>query len=287
MHAWKAIQNSINYIEDHYDEDINIDKLADFAHLSPFYYQRLFNRLTGKTVGEYIRLRRLAKAADMIKLTNLKLMEIAVACGFQNQSHFTRAFKETYAITPDEYRKKNYHLDHFLKPDLSLRYTLVDTNVPLISEDMILEIDIKTNDENVIFEGISVKSPIIKLGQSKVNKLVELWDTMEFKEGDIGVEILTLSDDPEYFNFFVGRQTNNKETKRELRIMPAGTYAVCKYEAENFDKLVNVALMKASSYLYDVYLPNHKMQPDPMIVQKYFNPKSNDCFIELWAKIKQ
>ena len=43
MHAWEAIQKSVDYIENHLTEDIPIDKLAETASLSPFYFQRLFH----------------------------------------------------------------------------------------------------------------------------------------------------------------------------------------------------------------------------------------------------
>ena len=45
VHAWEAIQKSVDYIENHLTEDIPIDKLAETASLSPFYFQRLFSRL--------------------------------------------------------------------------------------------------------------------------------------------------------------------------------------------------------------------------------------------------
>lgn len=45
MHAWEAIQKSVDYIEDNLTEEIPIDKLAEIANLSPFYFQRLFSRL--------------------------------------------------------------------------------------------------------------------------------------------------------------------------------------------------------------------------------------------------
>ena len=68
MHAWEAIQKSVDYIENHLTEDIPIDKLAETASLSPFYFQRLFSRLVKKPVCEYIKLRKLAQAADDLKL---------------------------------------------------------------------------------------------------------------------------------------------------------------------------------------------------------------------------
>lgn len=58
MHAWEAIQNSLNYIEDHLTENIKVESLANAAALSPFYFQRLFRRLVKKPVKKHMALRR-------------------------------------------------------------------------------------------------------------------------------------------------------------------------------------------------------------------------------------
>ena len=58
MHAWEAIQKTLNYIESNISEEIDIEQLAKESSLSLFYYQRLFSRLVKKPVREYIKLRR-------------------------------------------------------------------------------------------------------------------------------------------------------------------------------------------------------------------------------------
>lgn len=73
MYAWQEIQVTLDYIEENYDKEIDIDKLAAIAHLSKYYYQRLFFRLTKKTVNDYVKLRRLEKAANQLKNTEKNL----------------------------------------------------------------------------------------------------------------------------------------------------------------------------------------------------------------------
>lgn len=122
MHAWEAIQKTIDYIEEHITEEFNIETLADIAGLSPFYFQRLFNRLVKRPVGEYTKLRRLAQSANALKGKSTRILDIAVNYGFSSHANFTRAFKETYGITPDEYRTSSIHLNQFVKPELILNY---------------------------------------------------------------------------------------------------------------------------------------------------------------------
>lgn len=286
MNSWQEIQNTIEYIEDHFDEEIDIDKLASIAHLSKYYYQRLFYRLTNKTVKEYVKLRRLAKASKLLKETDLRILDIAIRCGFSNHGNFSKVFKDVYHISPDKYRKTDVHLDHFLKPDIVLNYVLVDTGVPLIIDKMVLEINEKTIAEDKFFIGKSKLALIKDLNHPKINNFIDLWQDLKLNEGQVGVDILTLSNQPEYFNYFVGIEENTAIDGYETRVMPKGDYIVCSYEAENFDILVNEALYKASRYLYDTWLPSHGLTPDSLLIQKYFNPFEENCFIELWAKLK-
>ena len=53
MHAWEAIEGALDFIEEHLQEDISTEALAQSAGLSPFYFQRLFKRLTGRPVFRY------------------------------------------------------------------------------------------------------------------------------------------------------------------------------------------------------------------------------------------
>ena len=288
MNAWESVQNVLNYIEGHYEEDINIDTLSAVSHLSKFYFQRLFYKLVNKNAMEYIKLRRLAISLKLLKESDEGILDIALNCGFKSHSSFSSAFKEVYGITPDYYRKSDVHLDVFVKPDLSLNYTITDIDVPLISDQMVLEISERHLDEDVKFSGNSRTASVQELGAPKVNMLVGLWDSLKMDETErsVGVDILTLCEDPGYFNYFVGVESTSEDDHREIRIMPKGKYIVCTYEAENFDLLVNEALYKASRYMYDIWLPNHRLEPEDILIQKYYNPFRKDCYIELWAKVK-
>lgn len=287
MYAWEAIQKSIEYIEDHDDQVLSVEDLAKIAHLSPYYYQRLFYRLVHKRVGEYLKLRRLAKAADQLKKSQDTILKVALDHGFLDHGHFTKAFKAVYKVTPNEYRKSNLHLDHFLKPDLFLNYTMIEENVPLIVEDMVLTIRKDRVEQEIKLIGKRKKASIQELGEPKINALFELWETdQQNNPQSVGIDVLTLTSDPAYFDYFVGFEADGQLTGEE-QCIPKGEYIVCSYEAEDFEQLVNVYLYKASQYLYDTWLKEKGIETDPILIQKYFNPYTTNCFIELWAKIKE
>lgn len=67
MEAWESINKVTNYIEENLKRKMSIEELSTIACLSPFYFQKLFKRLVGTTVMEYVKSRRLAKIADRLK----------------------------------------------------------------------------------------------------------------------------------------------------------------------------------------------------------------------------
>ena len=154
MHAWESIQITLNYIEEHICEDVSIEELADMAALSLFYYQRLFARLVKCPVREYIKLRRLARASGALKDRRNRIVDVAMEYGFGSHETFTRAFKETYGITPTQYRHKSVSLNNFDKPDLLLNYVMVDEDVPLISDGLVLEMRRTTLGAPIDFIGV-------------------------------------------------------------------------------------------------------------------------------------
>ena len=292
MQAWEAIQKTLDYMEEHYEEELTIEQLSTIAHLSRFYYQRLFYRLTGYTVSEYLRSVRLKMAAGLLKADNGKIMDIAMQCGFSSHSTLTRAFRQCYGMSPAKYRaSSDIHLDHVIKPELRMQYTLVDEGVPLICDDMVLEIQRRVQKEPLWFSGYTKEDESAKIAQPKENTLVALWDRLEQDDVlqhaalDEGNDILMPSQTPGAFTYMAAVHTAEPVKGYTAFEMPVGTYAVCEYEAESFEDLVQKALYKASAYLFEVWLPRHGYACDAFLIQRYIRPKQEDCRLQLWVKI--
>lgn len=143
MHAWEAIERSLTFIEEHLTEEILTEELANIVGLSPFYFQRLFKRLVNKSVQEYVKLRRLAKAIENLSNSEYRILDVALNYGFSSHANFTRAFKETYGITPEDYKRDLPMLNTFDKPEVSMNYTMIDEDVPLMAGEIVLEIQRK------------------------------------------------------------------------------------------------------------------------------------------------
>ncbi|MDA3129445.1 GyrI-like domain-containing protein [Aliibacillus thermotolerans] len=101
----EALQKAIEYMEAHLLEDITIKDIAAQAHMSSYHFQRTFVILTDITVGEYLRRRRLTKAAHELCNTNAKIIDIAYKYGYQTPESFSKAFQRQHGLTPSDARK--------------------------------------------------------------------------------------------------------------------------------------------------------------------------------------
>lgn len=299
MHAWEQIQQTIEYVENHLEEEISIENLAKIASLSPFYYQRLFSRLVKKPVAEYIKLRRMAKATVALLQKDRRILDIALELGFSSHEHFSRTFKDTFGMTPDEYRKNPVTLNRMTKPELLLHYTLIDEGVPLITEGIVLEINRQQLAEPIYFTGSKVDMPVQfveGLGtESGADPLDTLWRSIhEQKETMFGISanseelgVAYPSTKEGCFRYFAGARSGGGEAPDGFMNweLPPGKYIVCSFEAENFEALVMDALYKAQQYVYSIWLPKHELQTDVFCAERYASHSPETTSMELWLKL--
>jgi len=92
-------------IHDRWDENLSLLELSRQAGVHPTTISKRFPKYFSCTLGEYVRRLRVEKALAMIRRSDRPLTEVAYRCGFADQSHFTRVFKETTGLLPKSYRK--------------------------------------------------------------------------------------------------------------------------------------------------------------------------------------
>lgn len=78
--------------------------LAAYVHKHPVHVAKAFRKAYGETIGNYQRRLRLQKAERLLCKRRMPLAEVALECGFANQSHFSRTFKIAFGMTPTRYR---------------------------------------------------------------------------------------------------------------------------------------------------------------------------------------
>ena len=97
---------AVEYIIEHYNENINLNQIADHFGITPFYLSRLVKKHTGKTFTDYLTYYRILKAKEMIRQGELSIKEITYAAGFNSQNYFSKIFKKYTGDTPSEYRNR-------------------------------------------------------------------------------------------------------------------------------------------------------------------------------------
>ena len=102
----KEIEAACSYIERHLEDELSIASLAAYAGYIEYYFSRKFKRELGLTPAEYIRKKRLAKAALLLRSTDLDAQQIASRLQFCSQSYFTDCFRKEYGVSPTKYRKE-------------------------------------------------------------------------------------------------------------------------------------------------------------------------------------
>lgn len=100
MEWLKRINNAIDYIEHNLDSDISYDEAAQIACCSTYYFQRMFSYITGISLAEYIKRRRMTQAAFELQRTNKRVLEIALKYGYTSPTSFNRAFQNVHGISP-------------------------------------------------------------------------------------------------------------------------------------------------------------------------------------------
>ena len=94
----------LEYINEHYAEDLTLSDLSEILHLNEQYFCKLFKKITGSNVIDYINCVRIHNAEKLIK-TNMSITEIAGKVGFSSISYFNKIFKKHLIKSPSKYRK--------------------------------------------------------------------------------------------------------------------------------------------------------------------------------------
>jgi len=102
----RIINKAMTYIELHYADDCRLTEVASHVKLNPSYFSVLFKKMTGSSYSHYLINFRLEKALQLLITTDMKVMEIAAAVGFEGSNYFTNVFRQVYAISPKEYRNQ-------------------------------------------------------------------------------------------------------------------------------------------------------------------------------------
>lgn len=99
------LKNVLAYIRDNFDGPVTLEGLAKVAGMNPKYFCRAFFQMTGRTPIDYLNYYRIEQAGEQLLLTSRPVTEIALGCGFNDMSYFSRMFSRHKGVSPSRYRK--------------------------------------------------------------------------------------------------------------------------------------------------------------------------------------
>ncbi|MCE5287287.1 MAG: AraC family transcriptional regulator [Pelosinus sp.] len=128
-----AMNEAVDYLEANITEKLDIEKVAKLALSSPYHFQRMYHMITGITVAEYVRRRRLTLAAQDI-ISGEKVINVAFKYGYETPEAFTKAFGKMHGMSPTAarelgaslkaYPKLSFHIS--IKGEKDMNYRIVD-----------------------------------------------------------------------------------------------------------------------------------------------------------------
>jgi len=132
MQWLQQLNESLQYIEDHLEGEISFQKAARIACCSTYHYQRMFTYIVGVPLSEYIRHRRLTKAAFDLQHGD-KVLDVALRYGYESPTSFNRAFQNLHGITPSAAHKEDIQLKAYprinftitIKGETEMNYRIV------------------------------------------------------------------------------------------------------------------------------------------------------------------
>ena len=99
------IEKAMSYVDTHYREPLQVSDIAATAGLSASYFTRCFRQATGYSPYEYLTLKRIGAAKDLLLSSDRSIYEIACACGYNSEENFIRSFKNAVGVSPGSFRR--------------------------------------------------------------------------------------------------------------------------------------------------------------------------------------
>jgi AraC family transcriptional regulator len=276
----ERLNATINYMEEHLTDDIEIDELARIACCSAYHYQRMFTYMSGMPLSEYIRRRKMSLAAVELQRPDTKIIDIALKYGYNSPTAFNRAFQNIHGIAPSMLKKEGVSIKAF--PPLTFKITIKGV------EQMNYRIETKE-----AFKIVGVSKPLYKdlgknfeivpaMWQSAVmdGTLPKLAAMMNTKmQGLLGVSACS---NEEQWKYFIAVASTASSEEFEEYMVPAATWAIFEGTGDNtsiqkLEQRIITEWLPTSGYEYD-------NAPD---IEVYLNPDPQNATYEVWIPVKR
>ena len=276
----ERLNASLNYIEEHLSEVIEIDDLAQIACCSSYHYQRMFTYIAGIPLSEYLRRRRMSIAAVELQQSEIKIIDLALKYGYNSPTAFNRAFQSVHGIAPSAVRKAGCVVKTF--PPISFRITVKGV------EEMNYRIEKKE-----AFRIVGLSAPMKNNTEENFSVVPQLWGKAA-QEGFIpklasmmntsimGILGVSACFDNEQWKYFISVATSlPAEAPLEEYTVPAYTWAIfsgegaCPQAIQESERRIVTEWLPTSGYEYD-------NGPD---IEVYLEPDPSKARFEVWIPV--
>ena len=155
MDSLSTMNNALTYIEERLKEDIDYTEISKIAYCSEYHFKRMFSLLSGISLSEYIRRRRLTLAALDLKDSDFRIIDAAVKYGYRSADSFSRAFHSIHGILPSEARRENTQLKAY--PRMTFQLSIrggSEMNYRIIEKESFKLVGFKKR-VPIVFEGVN------------------------------------------------------------------------------------------------------------------------------------
>lgn len=277
---WIERLNSVmNYIEENLTEEIELEAISKIALCSPYHFQRMFAYMADIPLSEYIRRRKMSRAAVDLQDENSKVIDISLKYGYESPTAFNRAFQRIHGFAPSEVRGGGRSIKAYppiifklsIKGDIAMDYRIEKKEAfRIVGISIPLEHEIEKNFEVVpAMWGQAAQD-------GTVGGLVTIMDGEP--KGLLGVSACNEESDWKYFIAVASNQPPEREW--EEYTVPEATWAIFSGKGTNqsiqeLERRIVMEWLPTSGYEYG-------NAPD---IEVYISPNPEDAVYEVWIPV--
>jgi AraC family transcriptional regulator len=278
----RQLNTAVNYIEEHLTDAIDMEKVDRIARCSEFHFQRMFSYLAEVPLSEYIRRRKMTRAAFDLQNGNEKVIDIALKYGYDSPTAFNRAFQSIHGIAPSMAKQSGIVLKAF--PPIRFQLTIkgdAEMNYRIEKKDAFKIVGVKEHYAINVEENF-VNVPLFwqKTAQSGILPAISSCSDRE-PYGILGVSTCMNGKD---FDYYIA-VASNKETPAELSeyVVPECTWVI--FECVG---AMPAALQNLQKRIVSEWLPSSGYEyanaPD---IEVYFegDQQADDYRCEAWLPV--
>ncbi len=277
----KRLNNAVNYIEEHLASEIDYEALGRIACCSSYHFQRMFGYMAGIPLSEYIRRRKMSRAAADLQKGENKIIDIALKYGYDSPTAFNRAFQSIHGLPPSQAKTGGVTLKSF--PPISFQITIKG------AEQMDYRIETKE-----AFRIIGINAPLDKDIEKNFEAVPLLWQKAAM-DGTIPRLVTMMNSKPmgilgvsacpeglENWRYYIAAASTLPADGFEEYTVPAATWAIFSGQGtgqsiQELERRIVSEWLPTSGYEY-------ANAPD---VEVYLDPDPKNTKYEVWIPVAE